>query len=267
MWDQRLLYTLGEAYWRTGFALFGPEWTGYESLFAPQSGIAELRREYRQAINALERAKNQIKDLQRTSFLDETEEDWQLRRQQVQEAPDATLRLSQERDQLATLLRGPEEDQEAFDRRRIIECRLIEAFRQNDLTLIYAHSLIVEWDHWAQSGIFKVNFPDSLIYAPHRITRRRRATGYLKKSEFDTWLEQQPDILIPPDLATDEDRAGFWLKQRARKDAAKPKKAAIYAELEEKFPSLTGRALDRVWASNAPPEWKKPGAGKKNSQR
>ena len=50
-----------------------------------------------------------------------------------------------------------------------------------------------------------------------------------------------------------------WLRECAATGAARRPKAAWRAEALQRFPGLSKRAFDRLWARTVPPEWKEAG--------
>lgn len=196
MWDHRLFYVLSEVYWRTGHAMYGDLWTGYETNYGPSIALSVLRQQRKNATHDFNKHLSQVKFLHMHYPENATDREYRSHQMDIKTAETALADARLKRDQLSDALRGPEQNQEIFDRRSTVQRRIERAFSHGELALVFGTGLLVDWDKWASRWAFRVSFAQSLIYAPSDLSSTRRATGFVERKVFEDWLENILDIEV-----------------------------------------------------------------------
>ncbi|MBD3678669.1 MAG: hypothetical protein HUJ27_09735 [Rhodobacteraceae bacterium] len=264
--DLRLRYHLLHAFDETGRAMFGPEWTGSEAWARERADADMVRAQRRSIIDQLNSLRIRIEDLERVE-VDETDSEMRRERgDQFRHMYDERERLKRSLHDLPVLDDSFIRDSDMFKRRCAVEDELREAFRSGDLMLLQGCSTVVEWDRWANSTDFQVNYALSMIRSSNSLQiAARRGPGFVRRVEFDTWIKR---FGIMPDgsgsLESDA-QARNWLRAEVAKTNGKKrmKKSEYYLEAKREIPDLGRRAFERAWANEAPGHWSKSGPIKK----
>lgn len=265
MWDHRLFYVLSEVHWRTGHAMYGDSWTGFETTYRPKADISVLRQQYKSAARDFEQRLGQAKFLRMNYPENATDVEYQSHQKDIETAEAASADARSRRDQLSDALRVPEQNQENFERGASVQRRLVRAFGHGELTLVFGTGLQVEWDKWARHAAFRVSFAQSLIYAPSDFSSTRRKTGFVKRKAFDDWLSGTLDIEVR--LAKREGPELFsemreWFLNWIAANPQKPNKEDGERLFLKVFSPNGKTTFADLWKAFAPDHWRQRGRPK-----
>jgi hypothetical protein len=265
MWNPSDYCPLGFAYWNVGKALFGDTWTGYETAYRPHSDHRDGQEKVRALEQRCERLNEQIRRKNSFNAIDLSEVEYRAFQNELNGLETLYHETRQEWDTLKEANRGSETSIAAYQRRIAAECRLVDAFRKDELRLIFDRATIVEWDVWSKEPSFKVSFDHSLIYAPHSYASKRRAGAYLAKNSFENWLAStlEPEEKLSKTEGGEEFQAmrnwfKHWLLQHPERQTKEETQRAFDAEFETK---AKGTFL-KLWKMCAPKNWQEQGRPK-----
>jgi len=265
MWDHRLFYVLSEVYWRTGHAMYGDIWTGYETTYRPKADLSVLRQKHKNAARDFDQHLGQAKLLRMHYPENATDVEYRSHQADIIAAEAAAADARLKRDQLSDALRVPEQNQENFDRGAGVQRRLVRAFSHGELALIFGTGLQVEWGKWARHATFRVSFAQSLIYAPSDLSGTRRATGFVERKAFDDWLNGPFDIEVR--LAKREGSEQFsemrdWFLSWISENPQKPNKEDGERLFLKRFSPNGKTTFADLWKAFAPDHWRQRGRPK-----
>lgn len=252
---------LREAVWRLGKAMFPDEWTGFEieakPAVEPDHQIA-ARRDLRRQIEGWS---EHLHNLNTTPTF-ELPSEKQADHRSAQKEAKAKLRELKERQ---FILDGWPESRRSHDsgadRRRAVEERLTQAFRNEELSLVVGTGRIVPWTNWTQFTDFKLSFQHSIAYTPKRDSNRERKSASVIRANFEDWVFAHYGEAGQPRPANSKIAAELWMERQLREWGQKPrpKREAFLHEMDIAVPGLSGRARLRIWDKLAPDSWKGPG--------
>jgi hypothetical protein len=265
MWDHRNYYVLSEVLWRTGHAVYGEGWTGYETTYRSSGDLYVMRNDLKKASRDFEQHLDQAKFLRVNIPENATDEEFKLHWKEIKNAEARSREARNKRDQLIGALRVPEQNQACFDRNANIQNRLIRAFSKDELVLQFGTGALIDWDEWAQHLSFRVSFSQSLIYAPSDLSGIRRATGFVLRESFDNWLK---DILEAEVRLAKREGPEIYMEMRdwfldwVQANPTKPSKEHGETLFAETFSPQGRTTFADLWKAFAPEQWRQRGRPK-----
>ncbi|UWR30978.1 hypothetical protein K3758_05470 [Sulfitobacter sp. W002] len=265
MWDHRLFYVLSEVHWRTGRAMYGDLWTGYETTYGPESDLSALRQQQKNAAREFDQQLGHAKFLRMHYPENASDAEYLSHQKDIKSAETASAAARTKRDQLSEALRGPEQNQAGFERGASVQRRLVRAFSRGELALIFGTGMQVNWDEWARHSTFRVSFAQSLIYAPSDLSSIRRATGFVERKAFDDWHNGPLDIEVR--LAKREGPEQFadmrdWFLNWITVSPQKPNKDDGEHLFQKTFSPNGKTTFSDLWRAYAPDSWRQRGRPK-----
>lgn len=258
--DATRYLSLVEAFERTGQAMFPEDWCGLEAWTAPVGGPAAIAAE-REAILGRQAPIWEQLSKHRARLRSGTPQgelgDLQARILML-EAEDREL--SQRLEELPFVEAADIEDEERFERRRVVEAKLRDAFQLGVLRLLHGPFQIVDWSGWCRSAGFKVNFRLGVIRAPVQVSARRWTPGHVERATFEEWIEKRAkEAWTGKEKLTPE----AWVARYVELSiGSPPKRSTFIYELQQAFPELSARKALRLWAGT-PAFWRRPGPKKR----
>jgi len=254
-------YSLLQVFDLTGRAMFGSEWRGTEAIAAPVNGRDDLRESQQRIENRLLRLRQEDRRLGEEVKSNPSEAERKqigIESAQIWEERD---RLRQELNSLPEVSVSSIEDSEAFTRRTIVEKELRNAFRDRDLDLWFYPNEHLSYSELESRPHFGLSFALSIVVFPMRQNyQSRRCAALVSKANVHNWLDRFSGNEAQPGELSPAEKCRVWLRKSA-KGKKQMEKAGYRSEALTKFPGLSARAFDRVWADDdtVPTAWKKSG--------
>lgn len=254
-------YFLLEAYDRLGQHLYGEEWDHHEifkpAMRSPEDIDAErapLERQYAAAQAEIERCDREIKATLSGSRVEQlkAEKAWQFElRNEAAQALSEKLEID---DRYRQRYRQ-------FERRYRTEETLVAALKNRDLEAVFNAGMVIEPELWDGRPGFQYWILESLARVPSNFSSRRRAPVFLKRDEFDAWLQRVTPInaTAPSD---DPESCGRRFLDAAVREGGQRKqypKGEYRRQAQEACPGLSRRAFDRLWDQMVPDSWREGG--------
>lgn len=263
--DPTTFYTLHEAFYRTGRAMFGSTWQGSEVWSQPKGDPAELARERASKLKVLGALEDEIAPLYAQTKAIHPSEVREAAHEALQPLYKQRYELTDWLHHYPTTYDSFIKSTEAFERRQQVEAELRTAFESQALYLTYRDGLTITWNNFKDDPQFRLFCDLSIV----RITRPygggpRRFPAYIARKAFDDWvLRFRADTSDPSDLSTEE-QARLWFLEQVKQVGPKRQ---FFEQTQEtaraRFPDLSKRAFRRIWDNHAPGHWKDGGRPKK----
>lgn len=262
--DLTALYPLLEAFDRTGRRMYGNAWRGIEA-FARRADDPKATKAERAEIVA------RITELSVEAVPHNTVLSLDVSQEEFQAASGALAPLYIEeralKEKLTTIPHVTDywvKDFEAYSRRRKVENELRAAFEKDELKLHLGHSELANVRSWSGHADFRIYFGFSMVRIPFRLNdRQRRSPAFVKKAEFDSWLDRFGPAYNSEAKLTPEARLKAWLQEMVNKNKPKERTKDDYlAQAQAEIPNLSARSFTRVWAVTVPEIWKEKGRPK-----
>lgn len=258
---------LSDAFWRVGCFMFPQTWTGIEiaGSHSVETTSTDINKEHERLKLQLRRCRQTEMDLKLAVTSEMTEDEYQRHRNELEKRADATRRARAERDRFGETFDMRLSDRQAYERRKTVEERLLEAISTKELALCAVHGHLMpdgSWNEILSDPDFELSFRFSYARLPEAWGRQRMAVGFLRRN-FEAWTGPYEWDLIKIRQDRLENRVVDWFRlyQAQKIDAGVPfRKKDAEAACKEFFSDLdVGSLFLSAWNLYAADALKQPG--------
>lgn len=251
------LYHLVQAYDRLGLYLYSNEWTGDE-IFAYCPVPIEEASQKRAVIDA------QLKGIEDRQHLIEEGIRREVQKHIIEDLKRQRASLNQRRAELHEALWNMPEVNESFRndfakvlRREHVKDHLLGALRGGKLIATFGGAMVFEPARLTEGEDYKLYFDQSFIILAKKHGHHRRASVFIDRDVFETWLKSIDPVNLPDDhLKVRERRFVDFFKAEIPKGRKSKEHFLNIAKIQF---DIGKRAFERLWEEHAPPEWKRKG--------
>ncbi|WIY24490.1 hypothetical protein [Parasedimentitalea psychrophila] len=260
--DLRSKYSLLHAFDEVGRAQFPKDWQGDEAWAKPApTDLLDVQRQRQEAEANLANVLKKILQI-KTEF--------DVSRTMVERDIFSSLlsKLYQEqaghREVIISLPnpnQGEIEDGERFARRAAAERHLNAAFCSGELMVQFGRNCLVPWNDCAREDGLTINYILSQVTLPADKAPAGSHPAFIDRAQLDDWLGRMFELQEDGNaVLTTAELLRRWLEEQVRDLQPREKtKTAFKREAMKKYPELTNRKFDHVWANTVPESWTKAG--------
>lgn len=260
--DLRSKYSLLQAFDEVGRAQFPKDWQGDEAWAKPspadlvgiqrqrqeaESNLANVLKKVIQTRAEFDASQSEVERNILSSLLSDLYQERNSLRERIASQPNPN--------------QGQIEDGERFARRAAAERQLNAAFCSGALMVQFGRNCVVPWNDCLREDGLTINYILSQVTLPADKAPAGPHPAFVERAQLDDWLgcmfEPQEDGTA---VLTTAERLRLWLEEQVRTLQPRQKtKAALNREAMDRFPGLTKRLFEQVWANTVPESWKKAG--------
>ncbi len=257
-------YSLFDAFNFLGIRLYGPEWTGYEVWRDREEDPAPILEARIPLTNEVELVTTQISEKHREQKEVEGRKEIHRVNNEIDNLKRKQSDLFHQLNDIGDVHSSVVKDHESWKRFERAEGIFLKALCNGDLTAICTFGMLVKENLWAEfpEG-FGYSLEHSLIFLPSFESSKLMNSGYIKKKQFEDWLETVIPV-VPHEGAklSDEQRALVWFKALVPLWDGRMKRDQFKEMALAEYPGLSGHGFKRIWDKEATPNMKRPGAKK-----
>ena len=251
------LYHLVQAYDRLGQHLYSTSWTGDEiSAYCPVP--------VEEATRHRENVESKIRGIEDRLKATNAAIDRETARYIIAD-------LTKERDQLESAL-APLQDElwklpvvnddyrtafEKVQRRDYVKGMILAAIGNGSLEATIDGSMVWQPDRFMEGRDYKLYFEQSLIVQAKRHGHKRRASIFIERGKFETWLKKQEPFELSDDDPRMRERRfiDYFREQILLGRKGKP----YFKDIARTQFNIGKNQFERIWDEEAPPEWRRKG--------